>query len=330
MSGGSSAVDPYYRPTKPKKEVKDQRPKRVVVSPSGKRRYVYDCAGCGKEFTTDRHRHSQKKYHSEECRRRAFGALNSSRRGKPRTKTERENMSEGQRKAWADSEKKARRMEKMGKAKRHGPIKRKRESRAKTYAYTCTGCGRFYKTARKKTGKDNFHSADYRNHWQKTKKKGEEIPCANPNCDKKFYRKASRSERKYCSMRCAKSDPEYWERVTGTKKKKYGRDWEWEGWHEKRTDRAIWIPLAAAIRGRDKYKCQACGKKWHRDDRKFPVHHMLPRSKGGPDEPWNLMTLCPSCHRKADGQKSAIKYPFESQTRIPDFGEDEGESVPLF
>lgn len=31
------------------------------------------------------------------------------------------------------------------------------------------------------------------------------------------------------------------------------------------------------------------------------VHHVKPRSEGGPNEPSNLIVLCPDCHRKADG-----------------------------
>jgi hypothetical protein len=27
------------------------------------------------------------------------------------------------------------------------------------------------------------------------------------------------------------------------------------------------------------------------------VHHVLFRSRGGPDEAWNLVTLCEGCHR---------------------------------
>lgn len=30
------------------------------------------------------------------------------------------------------------------------------------------------------------------------------------------------------------------------------------------------------------------------------VHHIEPRSEGGPNEPSNLIVLCPDCHRKAD------------------------------
>lgn len=30
------------------------------------------------------------------------------------------------------------------------------------------------------------------------------------------------------------------------------------------------------------------------------VHHITPRSEGGPNEPENLVVLCPNCHRKAD------------------------------
>lgn len=50
------------------------------------------------------------------------------------------------------------------------------------------------------------------------------------------------------------------------------------------------------IFGRAKQECEWCGD--HLDNPE--VHHIKPRSEGGPNEPNNLIVLCPTCHRKAD------------------------------
>jgi len=48
------------------------------------------------------------------------------------------------------------------------------------------------------------------------------------------------------------------------------------------------------VLARDKHRCQApgCGR-----TRFLEVHHLVPRNKGGTNQPENLLTLCGSCHR---------------------------------
>jgi RRXRR protein/HNH endonuclease len=50
----------------------------------------------------------------------------------------------------------------------------------------------------------------------------------------------------------------------------------------------------AYVRDRDKFTCQLCGDK----NVKLQVHHIQERSKGGSDRPYNLITLCKSCHKQ--------------------------------
>ena len=40
-------------------------------------------------------------------------------------------------------------------------------------------------------------------------------------------------------------------------------------------------------------KCRICG---HSNDMILEEHHIIPKNHNGPDEEWNLVTLCPSCH----------------------------------
>jgi len=48
---------------------------------------------------------------------------------------------------------------------------------------------------------------------------------------------------------------------------------------------------------RDNYTCQICGKK---GDSKLHIHHICKRKNDGSDCLDNLITVCPSCHPRAD------------------------------
>lgn len=58
-----------------------------------------------------------------------------------------------------------------------------------------------------------------------------------------------------------------------------------------RSHGALERPLRAGIVRRDRSTCQSCGRRT-----KGQVHHILPRRRGGPDIPANLVTLCGRCH----------------------------------
>lgn len=49
--------------------------------------------------------------------------------------------------------------------------------------------------------------------------------------------------------------------------------------------------LRDQVVSRDRFTCQSCGRRT-----RGQVHHILPRSQGGPDTPANLVTLCGRCH----------------------------------
>jgi len=55
-----------------------------------------------------------------------------------------------------------------------------------------------------------------------------------------------------------------------------------------------WRKVREGILRRDKFKCVECEKPCGRGD--ADIHHLLPRSAGGSDEPSNLVTLCDGCH----------------------------------
>lgn len=55
-----------------------------------------------------------------------------------------------------------------------------------------------------------------------------------------------------------------------------------------------WIKIREGVLLRDNYRCVECGIRCGAGT--ADVHHLLPRSSGGTDEPSNLVTLCDGCH----------------------------------
>src|SRR5215475_10370037 len=55
-----------------------------------------------------------------------------------------------------------------------------------------------------------------------------------------------------------------------------------------------WGNIREGVLHRDNYRCVECGTPCGATE--ADVHHLLPRSAGGADEPSNLVTLCDGCH----------------------------------
>jgi ATP-dependent DNA helicase RecQ len=55
-----------------------------------------------------------------------------------------------------------------------------------------------------------------------------------------------------------------------------------------------WRRTRESILRRDEFRCVECGRSC--DSKEADIHHLLPRSAGGSDEPSNLITLCDGCH----------------------------------
>lgn len=65
-----------------------------------------------------------------------------------------------------------------------------------------------------------------------------------------------------------------------------------------------WGTLAGLVRQRDDFECRNCGATGGpRGDTELHVDHQVPRSKGGPDHPENLRTLCRACHEARHARK---------------------------
>lgn len=58
-----------------------------------------------------------------------------------------------------------------------------------------------------------------------------------------------------------------------------------------------WLALRFRILKRDGYRCQMCGRNAKDHGAILEVDHIVPRAKGGTDDPTNLWTLCFDCNR---------------------------------
>ncbi len=56
--------------------------------------------------------------------------------------------------------------------------------------------------------------------------------------------------------------------------------------------------LRKQVYRRDGYRCALCDS-----TRGLHCHHVVKRSQGGPNEEWNLITLCSICHSTIHGQR---------------------------
>ena len=53
----------------------------------------------------------------------------------------------------------------------------------------------------------------------------------------------------------------------------------------------VWNMIRKAVLRRDRFQCQGCGQTLG-----LNVHHIVPVSRGGEDDPRNLISLCNDCH----------------------------------
>ncbi len=86
--------------------------------------------------------------------------------------------------------------------------------------------------------------------------------------------------------------------------------------------------LSALMKAKHKHTCQLCDQKtfsgkagnWYTES-----HHVIPRSKNGPDSPDNILILCPTCHKIFDkGTSNVLVYTYRKMKRERLFRNFEG------
>lgn len=65
-----------------------------------------------------------------------------------------------------------------------------------------------------------------------------------------------------------------------------------------------WLRARQIVLARDQHRCQQCQELCKKGE--ADVHHVIPRSLGGLDEPSNLITLCDACHGAIHPNQQAI------------------------
>lgn len=71
-------------------------------------------------------------------------------------------------------------------------------------------------------------------------------------------------------------------------------NWERKVYKPKDVDYQLRVLPRGKVLQRDKYTCQSCRKRLAA--RLLSIHHIIPRSDGGTNVMYNLITLCHSCH----------------------------------
>lgn len=77
--------------------------------------------------------------------------------------------------------------------------------------------------------------------------------------------------------------------------------------------------LKRRIKERDNYTCQQCGRTAN-EVAELHIHHIKPLSKGGTNDPSNLVTLCDYCHSKQPSRghnRIRVKTPPPKGAREP-------------
>ena len=63
-----------------------------------------------------------------------------------------------------------------------------------------------------------------------------------------------------------------------------------------------WFKIRLLIYRRDNFTCQECGLKMSKETGPFHIHHKIPFLISFDNSPKNLITLCPSCHRRIEAK----------------------------
>jgi 5-methylcytosine-specific restriction endonuclease McrA len=69
----------------------------------------------------------------------------------------------------------------------------------------------------------------------------------------------------------------------------------------KRLEGILWTRTCQWIRNnRNGGHCEICHRQIPREE--LECHHIVPRSSGGQDVPWNVKLVCPDCHDRIHGR----------------------------
>lgn len=71
-----------------------------------------------------------------------------------------------------------------------------------------------------------------------------------------------------------------------------------------------WEDVSERVRDKSDRECEICGTEEWSLRKSLHVHHIVPLLAGGTNDDWNLMALCPSCHKKVESvTEEYVEYP---------------------
>lgn len=156
------------------------------------------------------------------------------------------------------------------------------------HVYKCEVCGKIFHKSQSKGKKARFCSKPCAYKQLKIERNPPNTKCSN--CGKLLHVNPYLLDVQnnfYCSNECRKAGMTFYLKQIPPIQRIYSL--------------TEWRKLRLQIIERDNHTCQHCGLKPGKHS-KLQVHHIKRRKEGGADEPENLITLCFSCHKIADGR----------------------------
>lgn len=149
----------------------------------------------------------------------------------------------------------------------------------------------------------------------------EPVGCICEWCDAPYYVSPRRADNtRFCSASCRSKSVGEWlsENHTGQNHP------SWRGGYSiylalvELLGNESWNKTRGQIRERDQHTCQMCGRSRKENGRALSVHHLIPIMSGGTHASELLMSLCRSCHQRAEGQTLEFTEPI-----LTDWSDDE-------
>ena len=124
-------------------------------------------------------------------------------------------------------------------------------------------------------------------------------------CGKQFSVRPSQTNRKFCSVRCARNYPPNKQKaILNLPRDMRGANHpRWKGGHPYGPD---WKRNAMLALERDNYTCVRCGASLRRSKRN--VHHVIPWRVSKDNCLTNLVSLCVSCHQLLEKELTAAYW----------------------
>lgn len=195
----------------------------------------------------------------------------------------------------------------------------------RTVTLTCENCASKFST---KPHKKDQKYCSHKCYWQD---KGQQVTLACKSCGETYQRPPSKvADSRYCSdecrydghtkavtLICKECGEEYTKRLHAADESNYcsrtcNHEAQRVGFNPSYPYAGEnWQRVRRLVRDRDAYTCRRCGTPESDLNTELHVHHIIPlREFDEPEEantPTNLVSVCPSCHGKVEGDVEAGK-----------------------